>query len=1202
LVVGGRSSIVVITYPDRCAAVEQQAIDRVALESDGWLIDDPARRLSWGELAKLGGESEVAFRQRVLLRIAACQSTPLPPQWLESSGLSPELVESYRGMGGMLAQLQAPVDRRIADFLEHHLGDLLPIDQLAPPKRTLVLDRHGLARTLSLPWSRDDYTNRLVSSYRVANGVLHNPDQDRRTTQGTFHVAEGGLPIPADKRAVPRGVFARLLQAAWRPPAEDTELPIASELEQPLRAIVSLLLRPLVCPPVPGYSPAKTMEVRFFAPGSLVSNLDFVESIFGNAGDPLLPTNDAGLDLDGWTGHTGCVILAPHLTRLTKRALGLPPIEQATDRQRRDGMCWSDPDECYNGGQAFKVTCRTAAGVIVTLIADNYFGYCKKEVKTQISYAANLGGQVEEEHAGGALAMPSYALGDEFQVNSQRYNGRTFADVARDYADFIDVRSEGYGIDRIDPRVVYIPENARASLYKQRIHWQHAGHEQEIRMEPGRVYMAPSGYRIRMERHPSAASWRLIGTAAEAVICHKPCTVSGGGKSEISKSIRDYILSGPIFVSNVDDDFDSLDEIFARDYSDRWLADSPERPNYSHGPSRPLLDPRRSLGSVIKLLTPSRAYTPEYNAWLESLPNYLVAMALIIKRFCKPEWQGDWRAHFSVDQVNGQSGHELKYHRRQLVGLYLRIGLDQNGRWQTYKLRQDYAPAAKILLEDDITASRVVPGRYLSDLPGASDERSYKFVANSEYRLFQRPDDCIHRGLDRRTEAEIAQGGNFFCNFQPLTRPEIAQEVADVALFDEYTPPMRERLEQFVAADQPEYVVSSAVPRLVDGLPTKNPRYLQDRPDLIDRLDRYSTARSQQLFAGLPIDRPLLSPVSAVLCGRRNNPPDPKSGFRSLAVYSPIHYQELPELLMDFVCSLTGKSPSTTGAGSEGAMTKGPFNALLPVHDLNTALVSYVLTGLAGMSSAAGHIGPQVEVGHDISMLIPELWCRLKPEERDPEHLAAEGLLERLEDFTHDGRTVLASRLGYRITRRFVRQFLGRIFDNPSRVLDDHILRPETQDMESFVDGIHHIIEAQQRVARAYFEDGSYELAVPPLKVLLEAMADPETKSERLRDPSFRSQFTRPVMLAADWYRARLVAQQQVDVRHWERMAKYLARAISDGGHGQALTELERRRTEALVRADAARQPSYLETLVGTLGVDPSLVVHEPTAASAGQG
>ncbi len=45
--------------------------------------------------------------------------------------------------------------------------------------------------------------------------------------------------------------------------------------------------------------------------------------------------------------------------------------------------------------------------------------------------------------------------------------------------------------------------------------------------------------------------------------------------------------------------------------------------------------------------------------------------------------------------------------------------------------------------------------------------------------------------------------------------------------------------------------------------------------------------------------------MDAVLVGRRNNLPVP--GIRPLAVYNPIHYQELSELLMDFVCSLTGR-------------------------------------------------------------------------------------------------------------------------------------------------------------------------------------------------------------------------------------------------------------------------------------------------------
>ena len=114
------------------------------------------------------------------------------------------------------------------------------------------------------------------------------------------------------------------------------------------------------------------------------------------------------------------------MTSIPKKDLGLPHVNDATDRQKQDGMCWSEPDECYNNGTAFKLTCRDESGVIVTLIADNYYGYCKKEVKTQISYAANLMGGVEEEHAGGALAFASYSLGDEFQVNSRRYNGAKF--------------------------------------------------------------------------------------------------------------------------------------------------------------------------------------------------------------------------------------------------------------------------------------------------------------------------------------------------------------------------------------------------------------------------------------------------------------------------------------------------------------------------------------------------------------------------------------------------------------------------------------------------------------------------------------------------------------------------------------------------------------------------------------------------------
>jgi phosphoenolpyruvate carboxykinase (diphosphate) len=1096
-----------------------------------------------------------------------------------------EIIRDPRPTNGR--EERCPADRRIEAFLNAHFADLARAAPLRLPA-AVALPRHGLARELSLPADEDIYRNEYVTSYRVRNGVLHNPRSDRRTTKGTFHVSEGGLPIPGDKKAVPRPVFVALFRQALAPPAELLVLPLTSAQAEPVRAFVSLLLRPIVCPEIPGVSPQKSMEVRFFAPGGLVSNLDFVESIFGNAGDPDLPENDAGLDVEHWTGHTGCVLLAPHLTRLTKKELGLPSWDGATERQRRDGMCWRDPGELYNDGQAFKVTCRDAAGVIVTLIADNYYGYCKKEVKTQISYAANLFGSVEEEHAGGALAFARYNLGTDFDAADHRTSDRTLAELARQEPETIDLRPEGHGVDKHCPDLVYVPHDARASLSRMQLWWTQDGREASLTLRPGKTYMTPSGYKVQLDKHPSSGTWRLLGTVAEGLFCHKPCTVSGGGKSEISKSLADYVLYGPILVGDVEKDFDLVQRLFDRDYADRWR---PGRgPDYSGRPSRPLLSPLRSLGSVIKLLTPSDDYTPEYNAWLASFPDHIYPVVFLIKRFIPPEAQANWRGLFGVDSIDGRPGHELKALGRRLVGSYLRVGLLSSQGWRTFKLRQDFAPAAKVQMEDDITASAVAPAGQLRNLPPGAPAASYKFAVNCEHRLFQRPDDAVHRGLDRQTEKDLARPDNFLSNFEPLTAEQAQGLVDRVTDFDEFTPPMRELLAGAAAAGSGT-VVCSAYPRLVDGKPSKNPRYLQIRPDLLNPQARYIAERGLRLARGMTSRDPLPVPVGAVLIGRRNNPPDRKAGIRPLAVYGPIHYQELPELFMDVICSLTGKSPSTTGAGSEGALTKGPFNALRTIVDLNAALVSYILTGLAGYSTAAGFVGPGKRVDHDISLLIPEIWCRLTPRERDPAFLIAEGHLEPLRDFQHAGRTVLASRLGYRVTAKFARTFLGRVFDHPDRVFDEAYLRPETQDLEAFVDGVHNITEAQQRVALQAFEDGSVEQACPPLRALLSVMAHGAFEGKDAHHPDLRRLFTLDSLHASAWYRERLQAKQRVDERLWRRHVATLdAWLAENAAAGGALPALMRQRRElAAGQLDRATAPGYLDSLHGTLGVEPSL-------------
>ncbi len=1088
------------------------------------------------------------------------------PAFLDITG---PLLRNYYQRAQLLGDRLSPVDTRVQTFLNSYLREVTAnVPRL--PNATFVLDRPGMARIVSLPPGKDHLPSPYLDSYRVRQGVLHNPKSDRRTTQGVFHIVQGGLPVPWDKVEVPKLAFAGLLARSLQPPADVLTLPFTAGQPEPARLFVSLLLRPLVCPAT-GSEPAKSMETRFFAPASLVSNLDFVESIFGNGGDPELPENDSALEGLRWSGHTGCVILAPHLVGTKKQDLGLPHFDHATPRQRRDGMCWRSQDELYNEGRAFKLACRDHRGVMVTLIADSYYGYCKKEVKTQISYAANLYGSCEEEHAGGAIAFPSYVLGQEF------YAGRTvltkpvkFDQAMAWLGDRVEVQPEGYATDRLFSNVYYVPENAEFRVGEASVRWRRPGDsEHRLTLRATDTYVLPWGTKIRIEKQTGGTAWRLIATRADGILCHKPCTVSGGGKSEISKSIGSIVLRGPIFVSDFHRDMDLVAEILRKDFSAIHRKKVEEK-----RARRPILSPERSLGSVIKLMTPSPDYTEEHNQWLSGIDHTVRQLLITVKRYYQPEWGENWREHFSVDRINGLLGHELKFNDQKLLGNYLRMGYDPDGSWRMFKLRPDFHPADKVQVEDDITASVVLPRESLTNLDPEYSNESVKLIANCERLLFQRPDDAIHRGFDRDAEADIASAGTFLSNFEPLTASNVQSIVDDIVEFDKYTDPMKKLLLEHLKTPHPDFVVSSAHPRIVDGAPSKNPRYLQKRPDLVNPLPAHLAEMGTRLAREIPAGLPAYFPVNAVLSGRRNNPPDAKAGIPPLAVYSPIHYQELPELFMDFICSLTGKSPSTTGFGSEGALTKGPFNALPPVIDVNNALVAAILTGYEGFTTAAGHIGPHYRVDHDNSMLVPELWCRMRVAERKASFLIANGYLEKLNDIEYKGRRVRASRLGYRITASFVDRFLGRIFETPGAVFQEKILCPEKQDLDVFAGGVDAIVEAQRTVALNYFEDGSVEAACPPIRALLHIMAHGHYQGMREDDPVLRGMFTRESLLASDWYRDRLRNKQEQDIALWTR-------------HCEALEKAARDATPALARRAHVSRGQYLEELVGTIGKDP---------------
>ncbi len=1151
------------------------------------------RKTSNGFTPRLNGsgiDSENAI-QYLNLKLSALGEPPFRGDKSDSQFLdiARPLISAFREKDRFLSGHLCPADRRIQDFLDIYLkgarSDGAAAGAHAPklPAKSLVLDRAGLARLLSIAPDRDSFVSGIVRSYRVRQGILHNPENDRRTTQGVFHVAEGGLPIPDDKYAVPKHVFRNILDLALRPPKELMTLPFTASQDEQARVFVSLLLRPAVCPEIPGYLPRKSMEIRFFAPGNLVSNLDFVESIFGNAGDPGMPENDAALDVEHWTGHTGCVILAPHLIRATKKELGLPRYKDATERQRRDGMCWKKESDLYNDGQAFKATARDHRGVIVTVIADNYFGYCKKEVKTQISYSANLYGISEEEHSGGAIAFANYDLGEEFLPEDALFVSDTkFHDMVRMYGNLMDIKPECYGVDRKYPEIIYVPENARFSMPDQEVSWSADGKTRKIRLSANHTYILPSGYKIRMKKQTGGSSWHLFGTVSEGTFCHKPCTVSGGGKSEISKSIVYSMIQGPVFTSDFHKDMDQVAEILKMDFSKRFKV----KPNIRR-PSRSVLSANRSLGSVIKLFTPSPLYTDDYNAWLKSIPHHVREIIFVVKRVYKHEWGDQWRSRFSVDVINGHPGHELKYKNRKLVANYLRVGHDKDGSWRIYKVRQDFSAADKVQTEDDITVSATVSRGALAGMNIPAQNASLKLAENCENRLFQRPDDAILRGYDKQAEEDLAGPGNFLSNFEPLTLSDARELIEDAVDFDRFSDPMKKLLSDYAQDGHPGFIVSSAHPRIVEGKPSKNPRYLQNRPDLVQPRQKYLAEIGARLRRRVPLKRPVLFPVDAVLAGRRNNPPDRKAGVPALAVYNPIHYQELPELFMDFVSSLTGKSPSTTGFGSEGALTKGPFNALSPVIDLNNALISFMLTGYPGFTTAAGHVGPDYRIDHDISLLIPEIWCRMTPQERDPAYLIKHGYLEKMDDIHYEGEKILASRLGYRITQRFANAFLGRIFNNPTAVLNEEMLKPETQDYPLFIEGIRNIAETQRRVARHYFNDGSVNAACPPLKALLHVMAYGHYKGKAADDPSFRALFTRESMMKSAWYRERLAVKRSRDSAFWMQAIKNLE-AFSDR-HPEASDRLDVAGRLAYARKQVrlVRSSGYLRRLSGTIGADP---------------
>ncbi len=786
------------------------------------------------------------------------------------------LLARQREISRRLSDRLCPTDLRIQTFLDDYFAGAPTTPHL--PRRTLVLDQPGLARECPCPATP-------TSSRRAPAVQL--PARQRRPAQPGQRPPHhrGRVPHRRGRAADPRRQDRRRprrrrphLRRRVRPAERRAAPALVEQLpHDPAECWVSLLLRPAVQPKVPGFTTARSLEVHFIVPGGLVANLDFVEGIFGNGGDPYLPENDASLDPRHWTGHSGLRRPGAAPDAPDRRSnSACRTSTTATERQQRDGQCWKTEDELYNGGQAFKLCVRDERGVIATVIADNYFGYCKKEVKTQISYSANLLGSAEEEHAGGAIwcSRPTTSARGDRRPHARRLTPSPTPDGARPAS-----------ASSCSPRATPSTPSGRTSRSCPRRRPSRCAPRPSpgtptrargsIQLLADQHYLLPNGYRVHAKhRETDKTAWHLVGTVARRrPTAHKPATVSGGGKSEISKSILDAFVFGNAYVADFEADMDAV----AGDHRPRL---------------RPTGSPtRRATGSTAR--DPQRRAQPGLGHQAADPVERLHRRVQRVARTPRPARQG------------------ARLHRQAVLRADLGHPVAQAFRRPDAQRPRRQRPAARRrrdrrqLPARRLRARRLVApvqpaSRLLGGVQGA-DRGRHHGVHRRAQRLgaVRRPDGRrpVAQGRPelraaavpasrRRDPPRLRQAdreghgpaGHLHVELRAADQADARAMVDDVVAFSQFTEPdgrPDRRGGRAAGRRQPGYFVCSANPRLVNGKRSKNPRYLQVRPDLSNPEATASADTAVHLLHKLASAQECPVPVDVVAAGRRNNPAEP---------------------------------------------------------------------------------------------------------------------------------------------------------------------------------------------------------------------------------------------------------------------------------------------------------------------------------------
>ena len=642
-------------------------------------------------------------------------------------------------------------------------------------------------------------------------------------------------------------------------------------------------------------------------------------------------------------------------------------------------------------------------------------------------------------------------------------------------------------------------------------------------------------------------------------------------QSEISKPLTDAILTGPVFVA----DFKRTSTRVER--APRVATTPTASATRRASDRRSSSAAERSLGSVIKLLTPDAPITPRVQP-LAARPSRSTSRSWCSSSSAtRPEWGDDWREHFSVDIINGSPA--TSSNATTAAG---HAPTCASGSSRTAPGGPSGCGRTSIPPENPggrrhhrvVVARRRPRCGASADAPAPETALRVKFVQNCESGSSSGPTTPSIRGYDKQTEADFARPDNFFSNYEPLTPADARELMEDAIGFDQFTEPMQ-RPDPRSRAERRHRLL-----RLL-GPAAAGRRQAEPRTRATSRCAPTSSTRREAYLAEMAAHGSSAAchlaarstrPSTPCCRAAGNNPPEGRHP-PARASSTRIHYLELPELFLEFICCMTGKSPSTTGAGSEGALTKGPFNALPPIIDLNNALVSFLLTGHEAFVTAAGYVGTEVAGRSRHQPPGPrESGRRMSAEERDPRFLIRTRLPRKVPGLRAPrahGAWPAASATAS--TRASSTPSSARS-SPPHTVFTEAMLRPEPQDLDVFADGSTISSSTQQPRRANVFRRRQHRAGLPAATRAAPHHARMASgRGKDLGDSEFRELFARENLLASDWYAARLAAKQSYDIEHYQRAAEGLERFQSGATNADTVERLHVQRELQAIYAGLAR-------------------------------